>query len=64
VSISIQIRVVVVMRNAFALDTLSRSAPCQRKYVSDNDDPRQHDQTMLLNASRRHTDLINTAQFV
>src|SRR5215471_2724409 len=29
-----QIRVVVVMRNALGSDTLSRSAPCQRKYVS------------------------------
>src|SRR5215510_2358199 len=34
VSISRQIRVVVVMRNAFGSDTLSRSVPCQRKYVS------------------------------
>src|SRR5207253_4562550 len=34
VSMSRQIRVVVVMRNALGSDTLSRSAPCQRKYVS------------------------------
>ena len=34
VSMSRQIRVVVVMRNALGSDTLLRSAPCQRKYVS------------------------------
>ena len=34
VSISRQIRVVVVMRNALGSDTLSRWAACQRKYVS------------------------------
>src|SRR2546428_6359765 len=33
VSMSRQIRVVVVMRNALGSDTLSRSAPCQRKYL-------------------------------
>jgi hypothetical protein len=34
VSMSRQIRVVVVIRNALGSDTLSRSAPCQRNYVS------------------------------
>jgi hypothetical protein len=34
VSMSRQIRVVVVMRNALGSDTLSRSVACQRKYVS------------------------------
>ncbi len=34
VSMSRQIRVVVVMRNALGSDTLSRSAPCRRRYVS------------------------------
>src|SRR5262245_27035251 len=33
-SMSRQIRVVVVMRNALGSTTLSRSAPCQRKYAS------------------------------
>src|SRR5262249_53698968 len=34
VNMSRQIRVVVVMRNALGSDTVSRSVPCQRKYVS------------------------------
>ena len=34
VSMSRQIRVVVVMRNPLGSDTLSRSAACQRRYVS------------------------------
>ena len=34
VSTSRQIRVVVVIRNALGSDTLSRTAPCQRRYVS------------------------------
>ena len=34
VGMSRQIRVVVVMRNALWSDTVSRSAACQRKYVS------------------------------
>src|SRR5262245_2187406 len=34
VSMSRQILVVVVMRNALGSDTLSRAAPCQRRYAS------------------------------